>query len=203
MSLTERQREILAFIESQDSPPTAREIAAHFGFKTAGTVAQYIEILRQKGFLARGTGLARSLKPTAASQNQRSEIAHIPLYGSIPAGFSDERHQQADAYVSIDRKSLGFKPTRTTYALRVKGDSMIEKHILDGDIAILDHGTPARTGDVVAALIDNESTLKVLVKERGKAFLRAANSRYKDLVPATELVIQGVMIGLLRSCRSK
>ena len=78
---------------------------------------------------------------------------------------------------------------------------MIEKHILDGDIAILEHNTSVKAGDVVAALIDNESTLKVLVKERGKAFLRAANRKYKDMIPAQELVIQGVLVGLIRSCR--
>lgn len=128
---------------------------------------------------------------------------HIPLYGSIPAGFADERHQDAEGCVSVDAKSLGIRPTKQTFALKVKGDSMVEKHILDGDIAILDHGKPAKPGDVVAALIDNDSTLKVLVKERGKTFLRAANPKYKDLLPASELMIQGVMIGLVRSCGRK
>lgn len=198
--LTARQREVLAFIESHDPPPTVREIAARFGFKTPGTVAQYLETLRVKGFLERGTGQARSLKPVGSFRDQRGEIVHVPLYGSIPAGFADERHQDAGGCVSVDAKSLGVRPTNSTFALRVKGDSMIEKHILDGDIAVLEHGKPAKPGDVVAALIDNESTLKVLVKERGKAFLRAANSKYKDIIPAQELVIQGVLVGLIRSC---
>ena len=78
---------------------------------------------------------------------------------------------------------------------------MIEKHIVSGDIAILEHGKPARVGDVVAALVDNESTLKLLVKERGKTFLRAANSKYKDMFPALELSIQGVLVGVIRGYR--
>lgn len=201
MSLTERQREILSFIESHDPPPTAREIAAHFGFNTPGTVAQHLAALRAKGFLERGTGQARSLKPVGSFREKRGTIVHIPLYGSIPAGFADERHQDAQGCVTVDAKSLGLKQTKQTFALRVKGDSMIEKHILNGDIAVLEHGKTAKPGDVVAALIDNESTLKVLLKERGKAFLRAANSKYKDMIPAQELVIQGVLVGLIRSCR--
>lgn len=80
---------------------------------------------------------------------------------------------------------------------------MVERHILDGDFAILDYNTAAKPGDVVAALIDNESTLKVLVKDHGKSFLRAANSEYKEIIPAHELAIQGVMVGLVRSCRRK
>jgi repressor LexA len=201
--LTERQRQILAFIEGNDPPPTTREIAAHFGFKTTGTVAQYLATLRAKGFLERGTGQARSLKPVGSYRDQRGTIVHIPLYGSIPAGFADERHQDAEGCVSVDAQSLGIRPTKSTFALRVKGDSMIDKQILNGDIAVLEHSKSAKPGDVVAALIDNESTLKVYLKERGKVVLRAANPKYKDLIPATELVIQGVMIGLVRSCRAK
>lgn len=200
MSLTDRQREILSFIEEHDPPPTAREIAAHFGFKTPGTVAHYLSTLRAKGFLEDGTGKARGLKPVGSFREQRGTLVHIPLYGSIPAGFADERHQNAEGCVSIDAKSLGVRPTKQTFALRVKGDSMIEKHIVDGDIAVLEHGKLGKPGDVVAALIDNESTLKLLLKERGKAFLRAANSKYKDMIPAQELVIQGVLVGLIRSC---
>jgi repressor LexA len=80
---------------------------------------------------------------------------------------------------------------------------MIGRHILDGDLVILEHGMTPRTGDVVAALIDNESTLKTFVLNRGKPSLRAENPRYPDLIPASELVIQGVMVALVRKGRRK
>lgn len=200
MPLTERQQEILAFIEAQAMPPTAREVAAHFGLST-GTVSQHLEALRAKGALASGDGKARGLRAAGGFREKQGALVHIPLYGSIPAGFADERHQEAEGCVSVDAGTLGVKPTARTYALRVKGDSMIERHILPGDVAILEHGREARAGDVVAALIDGESTLKVLLQRRGKAFLRAANPKYPDLIPASELSIQGVLVGLVRQCR--
>ena len=82
--------------------------------------------------------------------------------------------------------------------MQVRGDSMIGKHIVEGDYVVCEHGLTPRTGDIVAALIDNESTLKTFVMERGKPYLRAENPRYPKLIPTAELVIQGVMVGLIR-----
>jgi repressor LexA len=125
-------------------------------------------------------------------------VADIPIYGTIPAGFADDRRQEAKGCLSIDVQSAGIKPTPRTFALEVRGDSMIGKHIVSGDLVVLEHGMTPRTGDVVAALIDNESTLKTFVLENGKPHLRAENPRYPALIPAQELVIQGVMIALVR-----
>jgi len=87
--------------------------------------------------------------------------------------------------------------------LEVRGDSMIGRHILDGDLVVLEHGRTPRHGDVVAALIDNESTLKTFMQERGRPpHLRAENPKYPKLYPANELVIQGVMVGLIRRAKS-
>jgi repressor LexA len=125
----------------------------------------------------------------------------IPVYGSIPAGFSEEQKQEAQGCISADVGSLGIRPTARTFALQVRGDSMVGKHIVEGDYAIFEHGMTPRSGDVVAALIDNESTLKTFVTERGKPYLRAENPKYPKLIPATELVIQGVLVALIRKRR--
>ena len=101
----------------------------------------------------------------------------------------------------IDVESLAIKPTRRLFALEATGDSMIGRHILNGDIVVLDRERSARNGDVVAALIDRESTLKTFVMARGRPYLRAENPRYPKLVPAEELVIQGVMVGLIRASK--
>jgi repressor LexA len=128
----------------------------------------------------------------------RKRIVDIPVYGTIPAGFAEDRKQEAKGCVSVDMATLGVKPTARTFALEVRGDSMIGKHILEGDLVVLEHGMTPRNGDVVAALIDNESTLKTFLSERGKPFLRAENPKYPKMIPASELVIQGVMVALVR-----
>jgi repressor LexA len=86
------------------------------------------------------------------------------------------------------------------FALQVRGDSMIGRHIMDGDIVVVEQGRTPRHEDVVAALIDRESTLKTFIVSRGKPYLRAENPRYPKLFPAEELLIQGVMVALVRRC---
>jgi len=100
--------------------------------------------------------------------------------------------------VQIDVETLGVRPTAQTFALLVRGDSMVGRHILDGDIVVIEAGLRARSGDVVAALVDGESTLKTLVTSEGRAFLRAENPAYSDMLAADELMIQGVMVALIR-----
>jgi repressor LexA len=199
---TRRQREILEFIGKRQRQegwaPSFQEIADHFGFRSLTTVADHLRLLRQKGMLAAEPGQARSLRVVSPLQALRRPVADIPLFGSIPAGFAEDRQQEATGCVSVDIETIGLKPGARTFALEVRGDSMIGRHIVDGDIVLLEHGVGPRNGDVVAALIDNESTLKTFVLERGKPWLRAENPRYPKMVPASELVIQGVMVGLIR-----
>ncbi|NBQ23031.1 MAG: repressor LexA [Verrucomicrobia bacterium] len=186
--------------------PSQREIASFFDFRSVTAVADHLRALRRKGYLEGAANQARSLRviapPSIFEPIVRSRIVDIPLLGEIPAGFADKRDSGSiEGCVSVDVDTLGVKPTSRTFALEVRGDSMIGRHIMHGDYAILEHGVEPRGGEVVAALIDNESTLKTFVKEKGKAYLRAENPRYPDLIPAGELVIQGVMVALIRRCR--
>ena len=98
----------------------------------------------------------------------------------------------------MDINSIGYKPTKNAFALRVRGDSMIGRHIVDGDFVILEHGPDPRNGDIVAALIDGDCTLKTYVVNGGKPFLKAENPKYPKMIPAQELVIQGVFRALIR-----
>jgi repressor LexA len=205
--LTRRQQQVLDFIQTQqarqNASPTLREIAAHFGFRSMNAAAQHVGLLARKGALAHTPGRARALQVLSPLRALRRPVADIPLYGSIPAGFAQDRRQEAQGCVSVDVGSLGFRPGPRTFALEVRGDSMIGKHIVEGDRVILEHGREPRTGDVVAALIDNESTLKTFLLEKGKPCLRAENPKYPRLIPATELVIQGVMVGLVRGLEGR
>ena len=204
--LTSRQREILDFIYSSQVEngvvPTLREIARQFGFRSMTAAADHVRALRRKGYLLHHPRLARS--HSVAPQFQRPAphaVVNVPLYGSVPAGIADERQQEGERCVSVDLESLGLRPSAKIFGLEVRGDSMIGRHIVDGDIAILDSSLAPKPGDVVAALIDRESSLKTYVRERGRPFLRSENPDYPDLFPAHELLVQGVLVALVRKCR--
>src|SRR5438874_61550 len=156
-ALTKKQQQILDFIQKSQQTtgvtPSLREIAAHFGFRSMSSAVDHVRLIQNKGFLQNDPGKARSLRVTSTLQSLRKRVVDIPLFGSIPAGFPEELRQEAKGCVSIDVGSLGLKPTPRTFALEVRGDSMIGKHILEGDTVILEHGMVPRRGDVVAALI--------------------------------------------------
>ncbi|MCU0771996.1 MAG: transcriptional repressor LexA [Verrucomicrobia bacterium] len=206
-ALTEKQQAVLEFIaaatDQNGSPPTLREIAGHFGFRSKTAAADHIRALQAKGLLRQDAPRrARGLR--LSGMGRRRPRLDIPIFGAIPAGFPQDRYQDAKGCVSVDLSTLGIKSTPRTFALEVRGDSMIGRHICDGDLVVLEHGRPPRSGDVVAALIDNQSTLKTYVQERGKPpHLQAENPKYPQLHPAAELVIQGVMIALLRKAESQ
>jgi repressor LexA len=204
--LTSRQQEILEFIQASQLEcgvvPTLREIARQFGFRSMTAAADHVRALRKKGYLVHHPRLARSHSVVPSLQQVgRRPLVNVPLYGTIPAGFADERTQESERSVAVDLQSLGLRPHAQIYGLEVRGDSMIGRHILHGDIAILDRVLTPKPGDIVAALIDRESTLKTLAMENGRPFLRAENPDYPDLYPAHELLIQGVLVALVRKCR--
>jgi repressor LexA len=203
--LTRKQQQILDFIvkwqRTEGATPTYQEIADQFGFRSLNSVTEHVRLLRQKGFITSDSGKSRSLRITSPLAKLRSRIVDIPLFGSIPAGLPQSREQDAEGCVSVDVESIGYKPTRNAFALRVTGDSMIGRHILDGDFVILEHGPEPRNGQVVAALIDGASTLKTFVLKSGKPYLKAENPKYPDLMPAQELMIQGVVKALIRRAK--
>ena len=196
--LTDRQKNILDFIQREQREkgitPSTREIQGHFGFASQTSVMQYIAALERKGFLDRHARKARAL----ITPVQKVRITDVPIYGQIPAGMSTLTEQTIEGHVSLDTRSANVSKNRGTFALRVHGDSMIGAHIVDGDIVILEDSKEVHNGDIVAALIDGETTLKRYVMERGRPYLKAENPRYPNLIPARELKIQGVMVSLVR-----
>jgi repressor LexA len=203
--LTKTQQRVLDFIQAEvhaaRSVPTLREIARRFGYRSPRAAACHLEAIKRKGFLESEPRKARSLRITSPLTKLRGRITDIPLFGLIPAGFAQNREQEAEGCVSVDTESIGFKPGRNTFALRVTGDSMMGRHILSGDIVVLEHGPEPRHGDIVAALIDGESTLKTFLRKNGKPYLKAENPKYPDLLPAQELMIQGVFKALIRKAK--
>ena len=198
LMLTERQRKVLEFIQVEQREkgvtPSTREIQSHFGFASQTSVMQYLAVLERKGFINRHARKARAL----ITPVQKVRITDIPIYGQIPAGMATLTEQTIEGHVSLDARSVNASKNGRTFALRVRGDSMIDAHILDGDIVILEDRKDVHNGDIVAALIDGETTLKRYVTEHGRPYLKAENPDYPNLVPARELRVQGVMVSLVR-----
>ncbi len=197
MHLTDKQQAVLDFLENQlrstGIMPSTREIQSHFGYSSQTAAINHLRALESKGAIQRLPGKARAL--TLPSMVHRSPVREIPIYGSIAAGMAEMTEENIEGSVAFDTTSLS--PGCETFALRVRGDSMIDAHIADGDVVILER-REARNGDIVAALIDEETTLKRFLTRHGKPYLQAENSNYPDLIPARELLIQGVMVALIR-----
>ena len=204
MKLTARQQEVLDYLQSQHRRsgimPSTREIQEHFGFASQTAAVSHLRALERKGAISRREGdderrRARCLILAGAAD--REPIVDVPVYGAIPAGYSDDSVPVSEGMLSVDVRSMGLNERAKTYALRVRGESMINAHIMDGDHVILELREP-RDQDIVAALIDGETTLKRYVMNGRRPFLKAENPKFPDLIPAHELVIQGVMVGLVR-----
>jgi repressor LexA len=200
--LTARQQQVLDFIRRQQQqtgfPPSSREIQTHFGFQSQTAAMNHLRALERKGVINRTPGKARSA--VDPSFRFLPGLRAIPILGQIPAGMPFETSESTGSNLGVDLSAFGVDRAAEVFAVRVRGDSMIGAQIADGDTVLLQKRVP-KNGEIVAALMDGESTLKRYVLDRGEPFLKAENPLYPDLLPAAELVIQGVMIGLLRKVR--
>ena len=152
-----------------------QEITEPFGFRSPNAVTGHLRLLRKKGVSQRtgqGAFPAHHFPAGKIAQPHRGH-SHFWLHSRR---LAETREQEAEGCVSVDIESIGYKPTRNAFALRVTGDSMIGRHILDGDFVVLEHGPDPRNGQVVAALIDGESTLKTFVVKGGKPYLQGRKS---------------------------
>jgi len=200
VTLTNRQQEVYDYLKRESRVtgvmPSTREIQHFFGFASQTAAMNHLRALEKKQVIQRVPGKARAV--VFPEELDREEIVDIPIYGNIAAGMGQDVDNEQEGCLSIDIRSLGLKHNARTFALKVRGDSMVDAHICDGDTVILEFREP-RKDDVVAALIDGETTLKRYVIEDGKPFLRAENEMFPDLIPARELIIQGVLVALLRN----
>ncbi|TSC94820.1 MAG: SOS regulatory protein LexA [Candidatus Berkelbacteria bacterium Athens1014_28] len=197
-SLTKRQKEILdfirSFIEENGYAPSFREIAYYFELSSVSTVAEYISILEEKGYLTKEAMEARSIQLTPAFASG-IDTFEIPLSGVIDAGKPIEAIRTNET-IDIPKDMMG----RRTFALRVRGESMIDDGILDGDYVIIEQSQTPRNGEIVVALIDNENaTLKRFYFEKDQIRLQPANKTMKPMRFAKKRVtIQGKVKGVIR-----
>jgi len=204
MALTKRQRQVLDFIahflDDNGYCPSYEEIAHGLELASLATVHKHISVLETKGYLKRGFNQSRSLElaPKFLQEHKRSRLAvpEIPLLGRIAAGAPVEAVEQKEALNFAD-----FAGNGTTFALEVRGDSMIEDHICDGDLILLERVAEAHDGDIVVALVGgSDTTLKRFYRESGGMVrLQPANAALKPImVPAREVEIQGRLLAVLR-----
>jgi repressor LexA len=193
--LTKPQESVRRFLEERsengEPPPTYREISQRFGYKSPKAASDHVAALEKKGIVTHEKGCARSIRLV-------QKTAGVPVLGSIAAGLPGEGFLVSCERLALDPTFCGIHDRSRAFALRVNGNSMIGRQIFDGDIVLLEHEAVPRHGDVVAALIDNESTLKTFVRRSGKVWLRAENPLYPDLIPASDLRVQGVGRAVIR-----
>lgn len=198
--LTEKQEAILDYVRAVQAelgmPPSTRDIQRQFGYASQNAAMNHLRALAKKGVIEQINGRTWGLKARLV----QTQLFTIPIYGSIPAGRPVSEEQSADETIQLDPALFGLPSQRAAklWGLRVRGDSMVDAHILDGDLAILEHREP-RAGDIIAALVDEtETTLKRLLFRAGAAILHPENPRYADIVPERGLECQGVLVGLVR-----
>lgn len=206
MVLTQRQRRVMdyiaQFLGENGYSPSFQEIADGVGLSSIATVHKHIATLERKGYLKRGHNQSRSLEPSAryAQETRRQRgggaVPELPLLGRVAAGHPVETFEHPESLSLAD-----FSGQKDVFVLKVRGDSMIEDHILDGDFILVEKTARANDRDIVVALIGgSETTLKRFHRERdGRIRLQPANGRMKPIfVAPDQLTIQGRLIAVLR-----
>ncbi len=205
MALTKRQKEVLdfliSFLNKHGYSPSFEEMAKSLKLTSLATVHKHITTLEKKGFIRRGYNQSRSIEVTQLPKPVREQVIarqtmELPLAGRIAAGRPLEAVEERETI------SLGdFAHARNCFVLQVKGNSMIEDHILDGDFIVVEQTQVANPGEIVVALVrDSEATLKRFYREAGgKIRLQPANSELQPIVvPGQDVKIQGRVISVLR-----
>jgi repressor LexA len=196
--LTRRQREIFDFLRDfvgeHGYAPSLEEIGAHFGLSSVATVHKHVQHLAEKGYLRKAWNRSRSIEPL-----EETEVAavELPLLGSVAAGVPIEAFEENER-VAVPRELV--RRRGETFVLRVRGDSMIDEQIRDGDLVVVESRSEARNGETVVALVRGaEATLKRFQRRGSKVVLEPANREFRPLeLPAADVQIRGVVRGLLR-----
>lgn len=200
MALTKRQKQILDFIESfldaHGYSPSFEEIAAEFGFRSLATVHEHLSNLEAKGYIRKSYNESRSIE--LARTEFRLAAVELPLLGRVAAGEPIEAIEESEM-LAVPEEMVGAPGEH--YVLRVRGDSMIDEHIRDGDYVVVQSRQTAHNGEMVIALVDGENaTMKKYYRDgNGRVRLQPANSQVSPLLyPEDRVRVQGIVVGVLR-----
>lgn len=202
--LTERQRQILEFIiaevQQKGYPPSVREIGEAVGLSSSSTVHAHLAKLEELGYLRRDPTKPRALEVLIGNNYDdqiqfTKEMVNIPLVGTVTAGEPILASENIQDYFPLPRD---FTRTDSAFMLRIKGDSMINAGIFDGDLVIVSGETKAvNNGDIVVAMIEDEATVKRIYKEKNYVRLQPENDRYEPII-VSNVQILGKVVGLVR-----
>jgi repressor LexA len=201
-SLTKRQKEVLDFLRNylaeNGYAPSLEEIGSALGLSSVATVHKHLALLREKGFIKHEPNRRRSIEVVGGGFDEVGTSVLLPLVGTIAAGEPIEAIEQKES-IAVPGDLVPHRGKRM-FVLRVKGNSMIDDHILDGDYAIVVEGHTAENGQTVVALLDGENaTLKKFYREKDSIRLQPANEEHAPLiVKDRDIRIQGILVGLLR-----
>ncbi|MEO3884483.1 transcriptional repressor LexA [Nonomuraea sp. B5E05] len=201
--LPQRQQRVLATIRDwvvrYGYPPSTREIGRAVGLRSPSSVAKHLRSLEEKGFLRRGTSMTRPIdvRPflRAASPEPAGDAVTVPVVGDIAAGVPIPADEHVDGTLLLSRDLTG---RGDVFALRVRGDSMIDAAICDGDIVVVRQQPEAHSGQIVAAMIDGEATVKVFRRRNGHVHLEPRNPAY-DIIDGDDAVVLGIVVSVVRS----
>lgn len=200
--ITSKQTEILEYIKEcilkKGYPPAVREICAAVHLKSTSSVHSHLETLERNGYIRRDPTKPRTIEIIDDSFNlTRREVVNVPLVGTVAAGLPLLAEENIENYFPIPVEML---PNKEVFMLRVKGDSMIEAGIYDGDQAIVERSATAANGEKVVALVEDSATVKTFYKEKGHYRLQPENSSMEPII-VDEVTILGKVIGLIRMMR--
>ena len=192
--LTKTQQKVFDYIkeviDERGLAPSVREIGAAVGLKSTSTVQYNLNALENLGYIERDSQLKRTIRIC----KNGIRPTHVPLIGTVTAGKPILAAQSVEDYIPVPVDQRG----RSLFALRVKGDSMVNAAILDGDIVIVEQTPVAENGDIVVALIEDEATVKRFFKEKGHFRLQPENDNYEPII-VKELAILGKVVSLIRN----
>lgn len=201
MSITDRQKQLLQFIVQQvrdhSLPPSLSEMADYLGVKSKNAVAKLLNGLEDGGYIET-TGKARGIKVlNSLTDSLQKGLVRVPILGSIQAGSPHLAEEFVEDWVNLPQTLI--KGRRDVFLLRVRGDSMINAGIHEGDLVIVRPTREAKNNDIVVALLHDEATVKRFIQIKNRAYLKAENPDYANIYPKEEWMIQGKVVGVIRN----
>ena len=200
MNITKRQQELLNFIKDQIQssglPPTVSEMARALRVKSKNSVAKLISALEEKGFVKK-EGRARGIGVFDQFGNEaQSGMVAIPLIGTVPAGSPVMVEENIEEWINLP--SSLTRNRKDVFLLKVRGDSMKDAAIWEGDLVIVRPVREVKSGDIVVALLHDEATVKRFIEIKGRKYLKPENLKYQNIYPEGEWMIQGKVVGVIR-----
>jgi repressor LexA len=199
--LTRRQREVLEIIidmiKEKEYPPTLKELADMLGASSRNTAVKHLTVLDRKGYIQWEKNKARGiriLEPLGLLD--RDQETSVPLVGSVTAGVPMLAEENIERYLQVPKYLV--RGNDTHFLLRVKGESMKNAGILDGDLVLVRSQSSADIGDIVVALMEGDATVKRLAAQHGQRYLKAENPEFSDIYPEREWAVQGKVVSLVR-----